>query len=174
VDLTNEEPAVFILYAKWLQSDYLSIPYEPSHLSTDEILEECRLLCSAYIFAETYQCTDFQDAVMDALQNRGRVIAGYFLPDLNLIWKIFENTSKSSPLRRLVADLYVWSYGDDWRSDLMYEHAHVDFYYHIALALRRRLNAPLMKPPFAAESVCTYHFHPLVGELCYKEKMVTT
>lgn len=173
INLLGEDVTVFILFTKWLRTGFLSIePLDKVKSDKKVMTDDQHLLCGAYIFAEKYQEGDFQDAVADALRDRSVDIPGYFTVDLELVWTVFDSTSRLSPLRRLIADQFVWSYGEKWRSNEVYENAHGDFYLHTSLSLARRVNAPFAVAPFSVHGSCAYHIHTQLNETCYREKML--
>lgn len=96
-DLSEETVGVFTLFAHWLYFKKLDFTTE---IDTDDFLVQ------AYLLGDRRGAPNFQNAIVDALHERWDA-SQKIAP--KLITTIFQETTSSSRLRRLVADRWAWS-----------------------------------------------------------------
>lgn len=130
IDLTDEDPEIFRLYAHWVYCKTLPIlatkedqissnfPQDCGHSHDKEAAkkripalakEEFHLLAKCYVLGEKLIDTTFKNIILlngFIHATRGREDERYF-PDGSVIAIIYAGTTKRSPARKLMVDIYV-------------------------------------------------------------------
>lgn len=104
IPLPDDEPDVFKLYKKWIY--YCRIFSMNGTAANQQGDGEYCLLVKAYILGEKLVDNHFKDAIIDCIIDKLRSTAMF---DLRLTNPIYNHTPETSPLRRLLQDVYIWS-----------------------------------------------------------------
>lgn len=119
IDLNNETPDQFNTYVQWLYSGEVSAG-RTSEASKDIkseifVINQYITLATLYVLGERLNDTTFQDSVINAMvfnlrekTETNRTIC----PASLVINTIYDNTTRKSPVRRLLVDIYV-RYGNE-------------------------------------------------------------
>ncbi|THW47469.1 hypothetical protein D6D21_03435 [Aureobasidium pullulans] len=150
----KEDPAACKLYIEWIYSGYIwQRPQSP-----DLAIEGFETLVKAYILGEKLLDHKFQNAIIDSLLARvtseGRLA-------LTLPTIIYNGTKPTSPIRRLLVDLYLWYGHKDWLTkEVVGDHSHTLFTTDLSIALlERQSQSPLIKDRCPVFDHCRYHDH---------------
>lgn len=159
--LPEEDVEVFELFQFWLYSDKL--------LDTGESVADlsASLLIGLYLFAEARCIPQLQNMTIDALILNIKVTKKFPAGDVH---RIYENTTETSPLRRLLVDIgaRVGELRRDWfhrEKDNLYNNA---FLIDLVLAL---YDEKLKKSPQDFTQLrCNYHAHSEAEKCCVPQE----
>ncbi|KAF7187988.1 hypothetical protein HII31_10660 [Pseudocercospora fuligena] len=164
IPLPDDQPEIFRIYQQWLYERSICVPEAEDHTA---LCSTSRALASAFIFGDKFLDFDFCDAVIDCVIEQ---IWKTSALDISLVEHVWRNTTPSSPLRRLILDLYGFVGIERWLEELQNDnHFHAEF---MKDALRDQMkrrgsgSLPAKDPPFPQDP-CAYHKHSNV--VCYKE-----
>ena len=151
MDLDSSEVSINTLerFVQWLYAD----DYELSDpIGTTELGKQYMELTDLFVFAEKYFVVDLKNNIIKKLWDLRKVRRACLGSDA--IRRIYDNTPKSSPFRRLLAAEYTWYASLNWYDE---PDAHevlccnTDFAADVAIAMAKRLNGKL-KNPFIGEA----------------------
>ncbi|TIA70514.1 hypothetical protein D6C76_07502 [Aureobasidium pullulans] len=150
----------FEVYTEWVYSGHVF----KKKLRDDEGGAKFLSYGQAYILGEKLLDHDFKNEVLDTLLTE--ILSGAKI-DLTLATLVYEGTTKTSPLRRLLVDIYTWYGHKDW---LKYgnnkSHAPLSFLSDLSAAfLERHNNDASLKDRYPVWNPCRYHEHP-AGQDC--------
>lgn len=157
VDMDDDDPGAFSIYAEWLWSGAIYTMADKNHAKRDDDTEYQQLV-QAYILGDKLRDKDFQNTIIDAMIEK--LVTSNFV-DLKLANIIYESTLPASPLRRLLVDMYVWAGNPSWITrEEVKPYLHSDFMFDLncahfkANATGTSANgAPYLRSP------CDYHDH---------------
>lgn len=143
IELPEDDPKAFAIYSHWLY--FAEIPgllqAAKKGESAKQSAQEYYDLVSAYVLGDKLLDAEFQNAVIDAILDTcstadsqdGKV----YFPDADAVNHAYNNTTKSSKIRKMLVALYRHSAGYQWLSE---EHPK-EFLFSVAkgFAKRRRL-----------------------------------
>lgn len=115
VEMPLDEAEIYKIYAQWLYTGML-----PSSLGgSDNGHTTFLTLAKAWVFGDKVLDSNFQNTIIDAIKERRvweRLASAVYLSDLNdpVIPFIYNNTTKQSPLRRLLIDIWLQNWRSDW------------------------------------------------------------
>lgn len=170
-ELREESPAIFTLFADWLYCKKLVFTTE---FDTDDFLVQ------AYLLGNRLGAPNFNNAIIDALHARWNV---FKWNEPSLITTVFEETTYSSKLRKLIADRWAWSarWGH-WKATVesgeAIHHefgtalckvflARMDEQYDVQLRTGRTVLTGDYKAPWLGDFCGTYHEHT-TGTKCMR------
>ncbi|TIA17739.1 hypothetical protein D6C80_03823 [Aureobasidium pullulans] len=150
----------FEVYTEWVYSGHVF----KKKLRDDEGGAKFLSYGQAYILGDKLLDHDFKNVVLDTLLTE--ILSGAKI-DLILATLVYEGTTKTSPLRRLLVDIYTWYGHKDW---LKYgnnkSHAPLSFLSDLSAAfLERHNNDASLKDSYPVWNPCRYHEHP-AGQDC--------
>lgn len=152
--------AAFRLYAEWVYSG--RIQKRAPGVNSEDV--DFSSMGQAYILGEKLLDKNFKNAIVDLLL---QTIVTHGKMDLTLPTLIFNETSNTAPLRKLLVDLYVWFGHKDWlKPDGSKEAMSAIFSSDLNAAFfdrHGRDGSPKAKLP--ALNACAYHEHP-DGKAC--------
>ncbi|KAF2122111.1 hypothetical protein BDV96DRAFT_137297 [Lophiotrema nucula] len=115
ITLPDEEPAVFRSYVQWLY--FRALPPR---------VTEWVELANLYVLGEKLVDSAFQRAVLDAIIQRAHTRSA--VPSYPFIKTVYGGTGAGSPVRKLVADFWVWGAKAEWDGfEKLVERTHVEF-----------------------------------------------
>lgn len=166
VPLPDDDPAAFALYIQWIYRGRICSSQDMGE--TEGNREEMNLLIEAFVLGEKLQDRDFRDAVIDSL------IQAVDTPDAqNKKWypppatvdRAYRATPESSPLRRLLVDMYYFHGRPEWLD----EASNAEFVRDLArIFLQGRTdNVTRADRTTAKLAGCSYHCHG-AENACYK------
>ncbi|KAH0366959.1 hypothetical protein KCU65_g5002, partial [Aureobasidium melanogenum] len=147
--------AAFRLYAEWVYSGHI----QQGSLKVNAEDVDFSSIGQAYILGEKLQDEDFKNAIVDLLV---QTIVTQGKMDLTLSTLVFEGTSASAPLRKLLVDLYVWYGQKDWlKPDGSKEAISASFLSELSSAFfDRHDHDGNPKVNILTLNACNYHEHP--------------
>ena len=170
IKLPDHSSRAFDLYANWLYKRKIpSIPAAANSSAEHEI--EFATLAAAYALGEALIDTTFKDTVIDALRAKVRSASGtrLWIVGGEAIKVIYEGTPEASAARTFLVDVYA-SLASDKDMANTFDKAPKDFYYDVAIALKKRASTEFMAQFGGVQPVpCRYHCH-VKGERCYLEQ----
>lgn len=170
------DAATFLCYVECIRSGCKQIPCTARKPLNEQDKEqghdEYMLLCQVYVFSARVQDQVVQNTVMDALLHKFHEVdvnSMHWLPSDVVITYAYSRTEAGSPLRRFIADTYIWAGTED---HLRQNPAtvHKGFFVDIAAAYLRKINdeGRDCKIPDEVKS-CDYHVH-VEGVECASRK----
>lgn len=165
ITLPEDEPETFAVYQTWL---YEGCIQAVGVADADRADDEYQLLVKAYMLGDKMMDTTFKDALVDSIIDK-LIVSGRF--DLNLIDLIYGNTPATSPLRRLLRDIYGWAGQRSWLDSidsdepLQAEFMKELLQYHMGF----HRTAGVQAAPFLSQTTCMYHEHG--DRTCYKVRV---
>ncbi|KAF2007736.1 hypothetical protein P154DRAFT_419660, partial [Amniculicola lignicola CBS 123094] len=113
VELPEDDPEAFSFYMIWLYSGRIPTLPDPHVPPTSE---SHHTLAYAYVLGERLLDNDFKNAIADTyvLYARGMPPAKRFYPSNEEIRVIYEGTRESSPLRKLLVDIWACRGKHEW------------------------------------------------------------
>ncbi|KAF1349741.1 hypothetical protein BDV97DRAFT_389858 [Delphinella strobiligena] len=166
IEMPDDDPNIFSIYADWLYSGLICSATEHSGKGNDTEFEDLTL---AYILGEKLLDKSFKNAVIDAFIEK--LISERVL-DLELPKLIYDNTRPTSPFRRLLVDIYAHHADSSWmmRSSAK-DHLHPSFLYDLSLAQLSNLTLKTETPAYI-QSKCIYHEHEGMLQKCTRNNGV--
>lgn len=140
------DAATFLCYVECIRSGCKQIPCTARKPLNEQDKEqghdEYMLLCQVYVFSARVQDQVVQNTVMDALLHKFHEVdvnSMHWLPSDVVITYAYSRTEAGSPLRRFIADTYIWAGTED---HLRQNPAtvHKGFFVDIAAAYLRKIN----------------------------------
>ncbi|KAL3477662.1 hypothetical protein BJX99DRAFT_269739 [Aspergillus californicus] len=111
VKLPEDDPRSFEIFAHWLYFGKLAVNSEETSIEIDDRYLQ---LAKAYVLGNKLLCIKFQNDIIDAFIEksdwRGEHGVGLF-PDEDCVMVVYGNSMPSSPIRRLLVNMYV-EHGD--------------------------------------------------------------
>lgn len=157
VPMIEDEPAIIELYVQWLCTRQI-FSRRPMP-ETENIQEELLLLVKSFVLGEKLQDCRFRDAIIDALiACVGTEAADGFAhyPSIPIVNLAYEGTPESSPLRRLLVDMYFFNGTLKWASN----RANPDFLTDLVRELLGdRSRGAHLDPTKPGGTSCLYHQH---------------
>lgn len=102
--LPDVRPQHFQPFMQWL---YTGHPYD-----VDKTVDlRCSMLADLYILGDKLEAPKFRNLIIDQLIER---IVKHNRHPVGIISIVYEHTPESSPLRRLMVDLYIWGGKPSW------------------------------------------------------------
>lgn len=174
VSLPDVEADTFRLYLHWLYFKKLPVRREEGwEAASAEYLE----LAKAYVLGDVLQDFVFNDAVIDAMIDKSRTAeedGARWVPADSTIVYIYNNTMKSSKVRELLLDFYVYSGHEKWiHHGATPEHLPWEFLRDLAIELLKRRTRPsdnTTDNPTKMITTCKYHHHGSKDQ-CYKSNL---
>lgn len=113
IDLPDDDPAAFALYMSWMYTRHLPVLAPESEPGSTE---GCHTLAYAYVLGERLLDISFKNAIADAyvLYARGSAPAKRYYPGNEEIRIIYEGTRESSPIRKLLVDIWCCRGKHEW------------------------------------------------------------
>ncbi|KAF2641196.1 hypothetical protein P280DRAFT_398397, partial [Massarina eburnea CBS 473.64] len=130
IDLTDENPTAFGIYAQWLYSGRFLFKLKGAADLSDNWIT----LAQTYVLGEKLMDTTFQNEVIDAVFAY-RTQAGVCIPTYRTIKIAYEGTCAGSPMRKYLVDTYVWSVHISWTFKNIVEDTSVEFLQEVLEAL---------------------------------------
>lgn len=127
--------------------------------------QEWERLSDAWHLGQKLLATTLRDAVVDALAFK---IASTSMYPVSLTWSVYEVSAASSAMRRLLVDIAVWLWDDNYLEKEQLRSEPLEFVLDLAAAMSkirahgRQSVSPLSNPG------CRYHDHVAEGKPCYK------
>jgi hypothetical protein len=119
--MEEDKVQIVVIYLEYLNAGKILCKYPQG--SADAHDKEHNLLAELYCFGERYQDTKLKNTVIDALVAKSRdstSAAQEPMPSEYVVRALFDHSSKHSPVRRLLVDMYV-KHGNSvttgWASD---------------------------------------------------------
>jgi hypothetical protein len=173
VRLEEDEPDLFGIYLNWLYCR--TLPTREHHWDYTEIFQ----LAKAYVLGDRLQDGDFTDCVIDAfietfkgMVRRSEKNRRY--PSAWIITYIYDHTSESSVLRRLLVDIYTYAGEHHWVAKCEpKDELPKAFLYSLAAAMfdiDKCTRSKAILNPVNLLATCHYHQHSL-PEQCYKRRL---
>lgn len=171
IPLPDDSPEVFRLHHLW---SYRSRIHSGTHSPTPfqnspEHGTEYALLVRAYILGEKLLDPHFKDAVLDCIITKLHSTATFAN---SLAHLVYDHTPETSPLRRLLQDIYIWAGKPAWLDErLLPDGVNGEFALDVCRrymgfwAGRRPDEVPFTRAE-AQGGTCGYHAH--LGGVCYK------
>lgn len=133
---------------------------------TGDDKEWCQI-AQLWIMGEYLESTSFQDALVDKtvsiLQTTGKVPKTMFR-------EIFTGSISRCGMRKLLADVAVYSWFAADLEEQKSDEAYVEFFKDVAVALKKRITDTSLSAPYDKKDVgCYYHDHGK-NKPCYKGK----
>ncbi|KAF1950264.1 hypothetical protein CC80DRAFT_496906 [Byssothecium circinans] len=128
IDLSDEEPEIFGIYAKWLYSKRVLFRSEesPRHQAWSN-------LAGAYVLGEKLMDSSFQNDIVDAF-------AGYFTSatlSYGAVKIIYRGTAANSPMRGLLVDYWLLEARETWAKEDLVKWTSAEFVTDVLRALLR-------------------------------------
>ncbi|PSK54780.1 Transcription elongation factor S-II [Elsinoe australis] len=156
----NEEPAVFELFSDWLSFGDI---FTGTERSLDKL--SYSVLFKAFVLGLTLRAQVFRNDVMDIIT--AKFDAGH-MPEAILPEIAYNGTPPSSPLRRILVDVYAYRGGPAFvTAPTTQNHISSQFLTDLTCALYNLRDKGCSKAPypFGLEQVgCQYHYHGLYGK----------
>ncbi|KAF2209496.1 hypothetical protein CERZMDRAFT_86826 [Cercospora zeae-maydis SCOH1-5] len=136
IELPDDEPGVFEIYAEWLFCGRIaSGTDENAKPAQKEIWAEMGLLSRLYVLGEKLIDDEFCDCTLRSMVELRNVISEdgqRYLPSGDDVRNLYDGTTQSSPIRKYLVDLYCHNIGKDWFSNDKARHYPKDFFVDIA------------------------------------------
>jgi hypothetical protein len=163
--LPNDDPAVFALYIQWVYRGRIFCRQDMGDTGGNR--EEIDLLIEAFVLGEKLQDQEFRDALVDCLIHAVDTPDGQdkrWYPTPSAVDRAYRGTPDSSPLRRLLVDMYFFHGRREWLD----EATNADFLRDLArdLLQGRGSFASKVDQTTAQLAGCSYHCHG-AENLCY-------
>ncbi|KAI9876477.1 MAG: hypothetical protein M1830_006433 [Pleopsidium flavum] len=158
--LPEDSPDVFELFVNWLYTQAFFWGKEDT-----EDLMTWRNLVQLYVFADLRGVSTLKNLVIDAISGGYLQKITYRPYDLmhEVPW-IYQNTVKTSPLRRLLVDWFVWDTFPIERLIPIKDDLNIEYVLDVAQGLQDRVRDQSTLGPWQIGS-CYYHDHA-TGKLC--------
>lgn len=149
INLSDEDPKLFTSYVQWLYSQKIAIEIE--NLSTQEGVlkdtnaDKCDVVSSdrliqSYVLGEKLMDTTYQNVIIKSILYC--VHAMNFYPNDTEMHIAYKGTLKSSPLRKLLIDYWVWGASESWISEDTMEDLGKEAVHDLLVALVERRPTP--------------------------------
>lgn len=144
---------------QWLYGKHFDLsPYD----SNENATKRCWELAKLEVFAEKWDLAELRRNLIDAVHRHGHAVqvADKFVPPLELVLYVYENTSVESGFRKMMVDWYTWSLTFEWfelpetRSQLVQT---PEFAADMTIALSRRLTGADAANPFKDREPSYYY-----------------
>lgn len=169
IDLDDDDPAIFSIYAEWLHSGVIC----STSAGSQQYDTEFKTLVRAYILGDKLVDRGFKNTIIDAFIEKIHSDRRFDLEHPRLI---YDNTPRQSPLRRLLVDIYVWQVTPSWMCGAgMKQHSHPDFVLDTKAAAELARCRGTSYSWADLEPGCFYHDHDDTHSslLCLRRKMGT-
>ncbi|KAF2094511.1 hypothetical protein NA57DRAFT_80315 [Rhizodiscina lignyota] len=113
IRLPEQEPEIFKIFVQWLYSGHIYSAHEGDDSGNKESCEWSRL-CGLYLLGDDLRDYIFKNAVIDAVIMRALVTNEH---PSGFVEHIYTHTTGSDPMRKLLADFWVWSAADSLEGD---------------------------------------------------------
>lgn len=136
-------------------------------------MHELNVLIGAFVFGEKVQDGDFKDAVIDILIHAAATPdakGACWYPTGRLVNLAYTGTPEGSPIRRLLADMYVFHSRRRWLDG----QKNVDLLADLAgyLLGDRSEHTQALNSTTPDASGCQYHYHHGKKSVCYVAKIL--
>jgi hypothetical protein len=160
----------FRIYVQWLYTNQLFTKLQFNQTSAKDGQREWANLVKAYLLGDYLQDIKFKDTIMDAMVDWGHEADRECInaPPHSSV-EIYQQTSNTSPLRKLVVDFTTWSIMDSSHVSMSDFQFPSDFLAAVVTNLAERFRTGNdVTSDFVGKKYCQYHCH---GErACYREK----
>lgn len=109
MDLPEEDEHLFDLFVQWLYRGHYEIPPKGTEAPGERFMELVKL----YVLADRYDVVDLRSLLITKLFEMYKVPNG-ILPGMVTVAYAYEHVSRTSGLRRLLADWYTEKVGFSW------------------------------------------------------------
>ncbi|KAI9676800.1 MAG: hypothetical protein M1829_002895 [Trizodia sp. TS-e1964] len=153
IKLPDEDPKIFGCFLHWLYNKRLRTPTDGIDVldKTNKKVIPWMVLIQLYLLGERLQVAGFKNAAVDALALKSAK-GQEALPAAHAIHHAYENTHDSSPLRRLLVDLFIWrSTAATLEHDETRDALPRDFFVDLATSAMRLIEDGLTGPNTASE-----------------------
>ncbi|KAK0515911.1 hypothetical protein JMJ35_001945 [Cladonia borealis] len=152
--LPEDDPETVERFMQWLYFKSIGLTKGVS----PETWDECSLqLARLNTLADKFDVGLLKNSIIDELFALAKIAA--WLPETPVIAYIYENTTETSSLRKLIVEWHVWQIDYDWythsdtRADLKTMPA---FVADLAIAMSRRVQDPSLESPFHSDPSSYY------------------
>lgn len=164
VDLSDEDLAIFGLFARWTynRSIWVGLPRPADvrglRIETAEVNLLDKILVSAYLFGQKILSSRFQDAVISTIAKRFRSNNKNMSPENVAL--AFDGTPEHSSLRRVIVAQFLWADPQPGREDLINSYPPELFLELGKTAFSgQRFRSTRPSDPFFGKGMCDFHHH---------------
>lgn len=170
--LPETRPKTFEIYLQWLHTGdlVLSDKYDLADIEDwDDTKKEhaCytywRRLKRLVVFADMYGGNKFTNAIADLIPKASETL--FQLPSEGLIETIYKKLPKSSPLRRMMVDLYYYDADEDALQSASVELPR-QFLCDFMVRYKQLKDEDAIPDPPYETSLCAYHIHDEMAPKC--------
>jgi hypothetical protein len=147
IEMAEEDVDTFSHFQYWLYSGNIITEDNGEKLDQNDDGKEWSMLVNLFIFAEARGIPGLQNAAIDRIIDKQSATETIFLENIH---SIYENTHKTSPLRRLFVDFtHNWAHTDDenpggsWFDSEIYDSYDKEFLFDLTTAYCRRVKGKI-------------------------------